>query len=191
MLLSALTIVAIVTLLFINITAEVAEAHGSGHDHKTENIAPSVQKNQGLEIKVLGDKNATVGKLANLAVEVKNSNTGEAIKDAVLKVQTIALEDDLTVFAYQGFPNPEGKLIWQEQFFDVAPHKVEIEATPLPNSPRQFSPIKVAQLVEVEGIAPPMSTRLISLFYFTAIVGMGMTIGLLIQQRRQPQSKVN
>lgn len=190
LLLSSLTIVAIITLIFINITAEVAEAHG-GHNHKPENIAPSVQKNQDLEIKVLGDKNATVGKLANLAVEVKDSNTGEFIQDAVLKVKAIALEDNLTVFAYQGFPNEKGQLIWKEQFFDGAPHKVEIEATPLKNSPRQFSPVKVAQLVEVAGIAPPMSTRLISLFYFTAIVGMGMIIGLLIQQRRQPLAKVN
>ncbi|MEA5579598.1 hypothetical protein [Anabaena sp. UHCC 0451] len=190
LLLSSLTIVAIITLIFINITAEVAEAHG-GHNHKPENIAPSVQKNQDLEIEVLGDKNATVGKLANLAVEVKDSNTGEPIKDAVLKVKAIALEDNLTVFAYQGFPNEKGQLIWKEQFFDGAPHKVEIEATPLQNSPRQFSPVKVAQLVEVEGISPPISTRLISLFYFTAIVGIGMAIGLLIQQRRQPQPKVN
>ncbi|MBD2295786.1 hypothetical protein H6G06_20480 [Anabaena sphaerica FACHB-251] len=191
LLLSALTTVAIVTLLFINITAEVAEAHGSEHEHKTENIAPSVQKNQGLEVKVLGDKNATVGKVANLAVEVQDSNTGEAIKDVVLNVKTIALENDLTVFTYQGFPNQEGKLIWQEQFFDGAPHKVEIEATPVKDSPRQFLPVKVGKLVEVEGIAPPISTRLISLFYFTAIVGIGMTIGLLIQQRRQPPVRGN
>jgi hypothetical protein len=85
-------------------------------------------------------------------------------------------------------PNQEGKLIWQEQFFDGAPHKVEIEATPVKDSPQKFAPIKVEQLVEVEGLAPPMSTRLISLFYFTAIVGLGMTIGLLIQQRKQPQT---
>lgn len=191
LLLSSLTIVAIVTLLFINITSEVAQAHGSEHDHKLENIAPSIQKNQALEIQVLGDKNATVGKLASFGVEVKDSNTGASIQDAVLNVKAIALEDNLTIFAYQGFPNQEGQLIWKEQFFDGAPHKIEIEATPLQNSTRQFSPIKVANLVEVVGIEPPMITRLISLFYFTAIVGIGMIIGLLIQQRKQLQTGIN
>jgi hypothetical protein len=185
LLLTALTVVAIVTLLFINITAEVAEAHSDGHEHKTEKIAPSINQSQGMEIKITGDKMATVGKLANLAFEVKDSATGAAIKDVGLRVKAIALEDNLTVFAYEGFPNSEGKLMWREQFFDGAPHKVEVEAISLPESPRQFSAVKVGQFVEVEGIAPPMYIRLIGLFYFTAIVGIGMAIGLLIQHKRE------
>ncbi|MBD2690751.1 hypothetical protein [Anabaena catenula] len=191
LLLSALTVVAIVTLLFINITAEVAEAHGDAHSHKNEKIAPSISQSQGMEVKIAGDKLATVGKLANLAVEVKDSTTGAAIKDVGLQVKAIALEDNLTVFAYNGFPNQEGKLIWQEQFFDGAPHKVEVEAISLPESKRQFPAMKVAQSVEVEGIAPPMYIRLIGLFYFTAIVGMGMAIGLLIQHRIGQQVRGN
>jgi hypothetical protein len=185
LLLSALTVVAIVTLLFINITAEVAEAHGDAHSPKNEKIAPSISQSQGMEVRITGDKLATVGRLANLAVEVKDSTTGAAIKDVGLRVKAIALEDNLTVFAYQGFPNSEGKLIWQEQFFDGAPHKVEVEAISLPESSRQFPVVKVAQSMEVEGIAPPMYIRLIGLFYFTAIVGMGMAIGLLIQHKRE------
>ena len=185
LLLSALTVVAIVTLLFINITAEVAEAHGDAHGHKNEKIAPSISQSQGMEVKISGDKMATVGRLANLAVEVKDSTTGAAIKDVGLRVSAIALEDNLTVFAYQGFPNSEGKLIWQEQFFDGSPHKVEVEAISLPESKRQFPAVKVAQSVEVEGIAPPIYIRLIGLFYFTVIVGMGMAIGLLIQHKRE------
>jgi hypothetical protein len=185
LLLSALTVVAIVTLLFINITAEVAEAHGDAHSPKNEKIAPSISQSQGMEVRITGNKLATVGRLANLAVEVKDSTTGAAIKDVGLRVKAIALEDNLTVFAYQGFPNAEGKLIWQEQFFDGSPHKVEVEAISLPESSRQFPAVKVAQFVEVEGIAPPMYIRLIGLFYFTAIVGMGMAIGLLIQHKRE------
>ncbi|MBK1986045.1 hypothetical protein A0J48_000505 [Sphaerospermopsis aphanizomenoides BCCUSP55] len=181
LLLSGLTVIAIVTLLFINITAEVAQAHGSEHDHKLEKIAPSVVKSQNFDVKIDGDKTATVGKLANLSVEVKD-NTGKPIKDAVIDVKSVALEDNLTVFAYQGFSNQDGKLIWRSQFFDGAPHKVEVEV-----SNRQLPPIKVAQLVEVEGIQPPMLTRLISLFYLTGIVGIGMTIGLFMQELRKRQ----
>ncbi|WP_413175513.1 hypothetical protein [Anabaena azotica] len=181
LLLSGLTVIAIVTLLFINITAEVAQAHGSEHDHKIENIAPAVVKSQDLDVKIDGDKNATVGKLASLSVEVKDNN-GKPIKDVILDVKSIALENDLTVFAYKGFTNQEGKLVWRSQFFDGAPHKVEVEV-----SSSQFLPVKVAQLVEVEGIQPPMLTRLISLFYLTAIVGIGMIIGLVMQELRKRQ----
>ncbi|MGI2902555.1 hypothetical protein [Tolypothrix sp. VBCCA 56010] len=185
LLLSGLTVVAIVTLLFIDISAEVADAHGSEHSNTTEAIAPSIQKSQGLEVSIEGDKNATVGKVANLGLQVKDTTTGQLINDVALQVKAIALEHGLTVFTYNGVPD-KGKLTWQEQFFDGSPHKIEVEATPIPGSNRQFSPIKVAQSVEVEGIAPPIYIRLISLFYFTTIVGIGMAIGLLIQ-RRKPQ----
>ncbi|AUB41380.1 hypothetical protein COO91_07428 [Nostoc flagelliforme CCNUN1] len=192
LLLSALTVVAIVALLVINISAEVAEAHGSGnHSSSTEAIAPSSQKSQGLEIKLEGDKNATVGKLANLALQVKDSATGEPIRDVALQVKAIATEHNLTVFNYKGIPDEQGKLTWLEQFFDGSPHKIEVEATPLPGSKRQFAPVKVAQEVEVEAIAPPTYIRLIGLFYFTAFVGIGMAIGLLIQHRRTPQARGN
>jgi hypothetical protein len=191
LLLSALTVVAIVTLIFINISAEVAEAHGSKHNSSTEVIAPSAQKSQGVEVRIEGDKNATVGKLADLALQVKDTTTGQPLTDVMLQVKAIALEDNLTVFAYKGIPNQQGKLIWQEQFFDGSPHKVEVEATPNPGSNRQFPLVKVAQSVEVEGIAPPIYIRLIGLFYFTAIVGIGMAIGLLIQSWRKPLSRTN
>ncbi len=124
-------------------------------------------------------------------MQVKDSNTGQPIKDVTLQVKAIALEHDLTVFAYKGIPNPEGKLTWLEQFFDGSPQLCEVSATPLPGSSRQFSPVKVAQEVEVEGIAPPIYIRLIGLFYFTAIVGIGMAIGLLIQQRQTPKARAS
>ncbi|MGV0105463.1 Protein BatD [Nostoc sp. DSM 114160] len=192
LLLSALTVVAIITLLVINISAEVAEAHGSEHhSNSTETIAPSSQKSQGLEINLEGDKNTTVGKLANLALHVKDATTGQPITDVALQIKAIATEHNLTVFDYKGIPDEQGKLTWLEQFFDGSPHKIEVEATPLPGSSRQFTPVKVAQEVEVEAIAPPIYIRLIGLFYFTAFVGIGMAIGLLIQHRRKPQVRAN
>jgi hypothetical protein len=41
---------------------------------------------------------------------VKDSTTGAAIKDVGLRVKAIALEYNLTMFAYQGFPNSEEML---------------------------------------------------------------------------------
>lgn len=192
LLLSALTVVAIVTLLAINISAEVAEAHGSEHhSNSREAVAPSSQQSQGLDISLDGDKNATVGKLANLALQVKDAATGQPITNVALQVKAIATEHNLTVFDYKGIPDEQGKLTWQEQFFDGSPHTIEVEATPLSGSSRQFAPVKVAQEVEVEAIAPPIYIRLIGLFYFTAFVGIGMAIGLLIQRRRTPKFREN
>lgn len=144
LLLSALTVVAIVTLLVINVSAEVAEAHGSEHHpSSTEVIAPSSQKSQGLEINLEGNKNATVGKLANLALQVKDTASGQPIIDVALQVKAISTEHNLTVFDYKGIPDDQGKLIWQEQFFDGSPHTIEVEATPITGSNRQFTPVKV------------------------------------------------
>jgi hypothetical protein len=47
-------------------------------------------------------------------VQVKDSTTGQPIKDVTLQVKAIALEHGLTVFAYKGIPNAEGKLTWLE-----------------------------------------------------------------------------
>lgn len=46
-------------------------------------------------------------------------------------VQSIALENKALMFAYQSIPDTTGKLTWQEQFFDGAPHNVTVEVTPL------------------------------------------------------------
>nr|WP_144051057.1 hypothetical protein [Calothrix sp. PCC 6303] len=181
LLLSGLIVTAIALLLFINITAEVAEAHG-GEKHNTE-VLPAVQKVQGLDVRLEGNKDATVGKMADYSVQVKDGKTGESIKDVVFQVKAVALEDNLPIFAYKAIPDANGKLTWQQQFFDGAPHKIQVEATPKVGSNVQFPPVKVEQEVEVEGIAPPLYIRFVSLFYFTAIVGIGMAMGLWLQNK--------
>jgi hypothetical protein len=186
LLLSGLIIAAIASLLFINITAEVAEAHG-GEKHKSE-VLPAVQKVQGLDVRLEGSKAATVGKMSDYSVQVKDGKTGENIKDVVFQVQARSLEDNLPIFGYKGIPDASGKLTWQQQFFDGAPHKIQVEATPSLSSNIQFAPVKVEQEVEVEGIAPPLYIRLVSLFYFTAIVGIGMAIGLWLKLDRRKQA---
>ncbi|MEH1843723.1 MAG: hypothetical protein V7L25_01585 [Nostoc sp.] len=103
LLLSALAVVARVTLLVINISAEVAEGHDSEHySNSTEAMsttgtaaAPSSQKSQGLEISLDGDKNATVRKRANLALQVEDATIGQPITDVALQVKAIATEHNL------------------------------------------------------------------------------------------------
>ena len=101
-----------------------------------------------------------------------------------MNIKVTPAEDEWIAFAYKGAPDAAGKLLWQEQFFDGAPHKVEVEVSPSPTSNRQFKAFQATQEIEVEGIAPPMLVRFVGLFYFTAVLVLGMITGLLLQRRR-------
>jgi hypothetical protein len=102
----------------------------------------------------------------------------------LVRVKTTPLEDNWVAFAYEGVPDRNGTFAWQQQFFDGAPHHIEVEVAPQPKAARQFKPLQVAQNIAVEGIAPPLQVRLITLFYFTGLVGLGLLLGLALQRRR-------
>jgi len=194
LLLSGAIIVAIVALLFVNISGEFAQSHMSmAMSHPMEDAPapdkPAKLQAQGLEMQLLGDTSATVGQPAQLEVSVVDAKTRLPVTDIVLKVTTRQLEDNWVAFAYQGTPDSTGKLAWQQEFFDGAPHSIEVEAAPQASSKLQFQPFQVAQNISVEGVAPPLSVRLISLAYFTGIVGVGLLLGLGLQHRRRKRSR--
>lgn len=199
LLLSAAMGVAIVALLFVNISAEFSSVHSHNtvaehsHDHshahphaaESADSVSAMQQSQGLAARLSGDTQATVGQLATQTVQVMDAATKQPITDVRLNVQSIALEHNELVFAYEGMPNAEGQLTWQEQFFDGAPHQVAVEIQPQPNSQRQFQPFKIADQVQVEAIAPPLHTRLITLSYFTAVFVLGLLLGLWRRRSRK------
>ncbi len=172
MLLSGLTMVAIAVLLLVNISAEVA-----AFNNQTESLldtSPAIVENETMQLELLGDTQAVVGNLATFGVKVSNPTTGEAITEVDVSIQSVALESDAVMFAYQGTPDPVGKLIWKEQFFDGAPHQVRATVTPFDESSES---LQVAQEIDVQGIAPPLLVRFISLFYFTLIFIVGLIAG--------------
>jgi hypothetical protein len=195
LLLSGAILVAISALLFVNVSAELAQSHMSmAMSHRTED-APSADKpaklqSQGLEMQLSGDPSATVGQLAKLQVSVTDTKTRQPALDVRLKVTATQLENNWVAFAYEGIPDNTGKFTWQQQFFDGAPHKIEVEVAPQANASRQFQPFQVAQTIPVEGVAPPLSVRLISLAYFTGIVGVGLLLGLGLRRRRIRQLRI-
>jgi hypothetical protein len=185
MLLSGAILIAIAVLLYINITAEQASSH-SDHSQQPDlqQATSAAQRLQGVEVRLSGEKQAVVGQLATQTVHIHDSKTGQPISDVLLKVQAIALEHNKQVFSYQSTPNSDGELTWRQQFFDGAPHRVSVEVSPRAGAKRQFQPLKVAHEVEVEGIAPPLWVRLISLGYFTSIYIVGLWIGLRLRRRK-------
>ncbi|MBW4523017.1 MAG: hypothetical protein KME16_25550 [Scytolyngbya sp. HA4215-MV1] len=190
LLLSGVVIFAIATLLFISISAEVAHSHTGGHSHSPHSspgqTAPDVMQVQNLKLHLEGSPTTRVGNLANFQVEVTDAQTRQPVSDVNLKVQVSSLEGEWTAFAYAGVPDATGQLKWQQQFFDGAPHQVLVEVSPQATSKRQFQPFQVAQVVEVEGVAPPLATRLISLLYLTSVVAIGMLAGEWLRSRSLP-----
>jgi hypothetical protein len=176
LLLSAATIVAIAVLLFVNISAELASAEHHGGEMQTS-ATPSVQQSQDLEIRLSGDRQATVGQLANQTIQVVNSKTVSPEANVVVNVKSIALEDNKQMFAYQGRTNDQGKLAWNEQFFDGAPHQVVAEVTP-----SNGTALQVSHEIEVEGIEPPLYIRFISLGYYTGIFVLSLLTGIWLHR---------
>jgi hypothetical protein len=189
LLLSGVTVLAIATLLFFNVSAEFGEAHAGMATEALLGSAIAPQptpliQSQGLKLELMGDSQATVGQTASLQAKLTDSATNQPVSDAIFDIKAIQLENNWVAFGYQGVPDAQGKLAWQEQFFDGAPHRVEVNVSPNPNSKRQFQPFQVTQEIEVEGIAPPISVRLVGLFYFTGVLALGVIVGLWLQRRR-------
>ncbi|MEH2289866.1 hypothetical protein [Nostoc sp.] len=193
LLLSGLIVVAIAALLWVNISAEFAESHhtmsmpGMGEE-VPRSSKPAKLQSQGLNMQLSGDEGATVGQPAKLQVSVSDAKTSQPVTDVVLKVTTTQLENNWVAFAYEGTPDSNGKLTWEQEFFDGAPHSIVVEVAPQANATRQFQPFQVAENIPVEGVAPPMSVRLISLTYFTGIVVIGLLLGLWLRHRQTPRT---
>jgi hypothetical protein len=182
LLLSGGILIAIASLLTVNISAELAESHQ--HQHQASYNQAKNQPSLPLNVKWLGDDSTHVGQLAAMGVQLTDPKTGKAVKDLNLKIKAIQLEHNQTMFVYQGLSDINGKLIWQQQFFDGASHQVEVEVSPKAGEINKFQPFTFSKEIDVEGIAPPLMTRLISLGYFTSILVVGLLLGLWLRRDR-------
>lgn len=184
LLLSGAAIVAIMALVAVNLSSLFL--HGHTHTHQLDAQAPSsAQPTQGVKLELLGEPEATVGQLAQFQAQIHEA-TGQPISNAVLNIQAIALEGGWTAFAYRGITDANGQLRWQQQFFDGAPHQVQVEVLPQPQSDRPLQPISTAQMVDVEAVAPPLLSRLLTLFYWTIVLLLGIAIGYGWRRFRTP-----
>lgn len=197
LLLSGAIILALISLLIVNISAEMTQTEMPTSMPQMSNNEASptanqrIVKSQGLEAQLLGDVSATVGKVANLQVKVTNIQTNQPATDIILNIRTTQLENNWVPFTYRGVPDSAGQLSWQQEFFDGAPHKVEVEVSPQPGTARQFRPFQVSQTIEVEGVAPPLQVRLTSLTYFIGIIVVGLLIGLRLKRLKTRTTALN
>lgn len=184
LLLSAAAVAAIGTLLYIMITAEQANAHT---DSKAATSPVESQEHPvGLSVSLEDLAIAQVGQAIPLAVEVADAATGQPLTDIDLAIATRLLEYDRTVSAFQASPDTTGRYTWNQQFFDGSAHVVTVRVSPQPDAAVQFEPFDLVKRIEVVGVAPPMSVRLISLGYLTAFLAAGVGVGFFVR-RRLPQ----
>ncbi|WP_019498495.1 hypothetical protein [Pseudanabaena sp. PCC 6802] len=185
LLLSGATVLAIAALLFFNVSAELAGVRTHiAEEARSNSNTSSISQSQGVKLELVGDSGAEVGRAASFQAKLTDSKTNRPLNDAILSIKTTQLENNWVAFAYQGIPNAQGLLAWQEQFFDGAPHKIEVKASPQPHSKQQFPPLEVAREIDVEAIAPPMSVRLIGLLSFTGVLTVGLVVGLWLRRSR-------
>ncbi len=180
LLLSGATLVAIMALVVVNVSAELPDSHAHEHhqEHSQKVDNPPVLQSKGLELRLAGNDHTTVGKLANFTAQVIDTQTGKPATDVLFSVKATQMEHDWITFAYLGTPDTTGKLVWKQQFFDGAPYKVDVEVSPQPTAVHQFSPFRVSKDIDVEPVAPPVTVRFTSLAYFTSIVVAGLLLGL-------------
>lgn len=184
LLLSGVTVLAIATLLFFNVSTEFIQAHEMAMGAATPTTDLSSVQSQGLKLELTGDRHTAVGQMAAFQAKLIDSQTNQPVSDAVFEIKSTQLENNWVAFAHQGIPDAQGVLSWQEQFFDGAPHKIAVQVSSQLNGKRQFQPFLVSREIDVEGIAPPMSVRFIGLLYFTGVLALGLMAGLWLQHRR-------
>ncbi|MGB8702120.1 MAG: hypothetical protein WCD18_22110 [Thermosynechococcaceae cyanobacterium] len=188
LMLSGATLMAIAALLYVNISAEMASHHDHSpmemEDHHAHQSAPTpaTQTVNGIRASLSGEQFAKVGQLAEQRLRIADAVSGRGVSNVAVTLRAIGLEHNEEIFAYSTQPNAQGEVVWSQQFFDGAPHIVEAEIAPLPGATQSFKPFKVAQQIDVEALEPPLTTRLITLGYFTAFFVAGLGLGLKLRQ---------
>ncbi len=183
LLLSAAAVAAIGTLLYIMITAEQADAHTDSQ--AATSPVESQAHPAGLSVSLEDLAIAQVGQAIPLAVKVADAATGQPLTEIDLAIATRLLEYDRTVSAFQARPDTTGRYTWNQQFFDGSAHVVTVRVSPQADAAVQFEPFDLVKRIEVAGVAPPMSVRLISLGYLTAFLAAGVGVGFFARRRLQ------
>ncbi|NMF85053.1 hypothetical protein [Nodosilinea sp. P-1105] len=188
-LLSGTALVAIAVMLYVSVMAERAEAHPGGHGHSHDHGHEMVES-EPLDVKPVPESIAaeirtgavaTVGQAIPLAIAIADEG-GQPIDNALLEVETWLVGYD-RVMQFTAQADRDGEFGWRQQFFDGAPHRIVVNVEPVPGSEPEFVPFTLTKTIDVNAVAPPIETRMISLTYFTLFLALGTGIGYWLKRR--------
>lgn len=98
----------------------------------------------------------------------------ELVPDTTFAITFWHIEDEKPVFATTLYA-PSGETELTFQFFDGAEHEVRVAAS------NTLGTVQLQRVVEVEGLSPPLPTKLKTIFYLALVTFSGVLIGLRIQ----------
>ena len=151
-------------------------AHGGDTPSNTDPFVEELSQN-GLTLRYAMDAGAgRVGTLNAFDFTLTGANDA-LVPDATFSVDLWHIEDDKPLFSMR-LPAPTGTSHMMFQFFDGAEHEVRLEAS----SPQ--GNVKLARLVEVEAIDPPLFTKLKTTIYLVFFTFLGILIGLRVRFRQ-------
>jgi hypothetical protein len=187
--LSGLTGVVITGLLAVNVSAELSSAPDQMLEwQKAER--PTL-KAESVDLKLNGDRDATVGRLISLQIQATDLLTGQPARNQLFKITVTRLDNDQLAFAYQSLTDATGQLVWQQQFFAPGSYYVDAEAIPQQTPIVPAMPLKVSKTLQIKDLPQPMMTRFMPFMYTLYVLGTGIAGGFWQQQRKVTLPKLH
>ena len=158
--------------LVISSTA-VAQAHGGGDVSDAEPFTESATNGDLTVAYAMNPGAGRVGTFNALTFSATDTQ-GNPTSDTTFDVTLWHIEDEKPVFAATLYA-PEGNANLNFQFFDGAEHEVRLAAS------NSAGLVQLTRVVEVEGINPPLPTKIKTTIYLVLITFVGILVGLRIQ----------
>ena len=119
---------------------------------------------------------ARVGELTTITLRLKNAESMALVEGVRYQVELRHVEDDFVVFEGT-FLAPSGEWTLDFGFFDGAEHELTVMAESAAGD--AFAPVTLGHVIEVQGMSPPLGTKLKTIFWFVLAVLGGLVVGFL------------
>lgn len=169
----ASSLILLLGIAFMGASVSVAQAHGGDAVSDTEPFNQSATHDDVTVTYAMTPGAGRVGTLNTLTFTATDTG-GNLIPNSTFDVAFWHIEDEKPVFATTLFA-PTGETSFDFQFFDGAEHEVKVNASNAPGA------VELTWVIEVEGIDPPLLTKIKTTIYLVLVVFIGILIGLRIQ----------
>ncbi len=158
---------------------ETAESLATAQLSQSANVSSANAK---LALSIQSPSAITPAQPATLTGSLTDAS-GAPIRNVHYEMSILQIEDDKTVFA-TGTNSLDGTFSWNNDFWDGSEHNLKIVASPAAGSSVQFEPVTLEHVVDVTALAPPMRVKILGLLYLSAVVALGLVVGLMLARRR-------
>lgn len=156
--------------------------------HERDDLAfdfPAAESNGEIAVRLeLTPHTSATGRLTEIQGAVTDPHSGQPVPNAQITLAMIHAEDGIQVFRTL-LPAPGGEFNWRHQFWDGAPHYLEIQVTPGPGG-SAFTPLTRRVAVDVEGAAPPAAVKVKLMAWLLGVMTLGMLGGYRWGLRQRP-----